>query len=302
MTRTLAVLFALALVVGACQAGASPTPSPTEQPTEGPTAAPTEQPPATPDPNDLLAVVKARGKILVSTDPEYPPQSELLPDGTYQGFDIDVALEIGKRLGVEVEFVTPGWDVITAGGWGGRWDISVGSMTITTPRQQVIDFSPPYYFTPAQMATYPDSGIASVADLAGKTICTGVATTYYDWAQATLDMGDQPIDVLPPAGIQVVTLTTDRNCAEQWQAGRFDFEGWLSSSTTVADAIADGLPVVEVGSPVFFEALAVAVDKSGPPHAEFMRELSAIVFAMHADDTLSELSVKWFGVDLSTRI
>ena len=41
------------------------------------------------------------GKLVVSTDPKYPPQSELKPDGTYEGFDIDVATEIAKRLGVD---------------------------------------------------------------------------------------------------------------------------------------------------------------------------------------------------------
>lgn len=273
--RVFVLLFAaLVLAVGACQAG---------------------------NPNDLLAKVKAAGKIVVSTDPAYPPQSELLADGTYQGFDIAVATEIAKRLAVTVEFTTPGWDLITAGGWGGRWDVSVGSMTITKPRQQIIDFSPPYYFTPAQMTASQQSGITTLEGLAGKVVCVGVETTYLDWINGTLDLGDQPIDQRPPAGMTAVTLQTDRNCPEQWQAGRFDFDGWLSSSTTVGDAIGDGLPVVKVGDPVFFEPLAVAVDKSGPPHAEFMAELKRIVEAMHSDGTLSQFSIKWFGADLTEK-
>lgn len=299
LTRTLAVLFALVLVVGACQAGASPTPSPTQQPTEGPTATPTEAAPATPDPNDLLALAKARGKLIVSTDPEYPPQSSLRPDGTYEGFDIDVATEIAKRLGVDIEFVTPGWDLITAGGWGGRWDISVGSMTITRPRQQILTFSPAYYFTPAQMTASTRSGITTLEGLAGKVVCVGVETTYLDWIEGTLDIPEYPFYTEVPTGMTGVTRPTDRHCAEDWKSGRFDFDGWLSSSTTVQRAIDDGLPLVTVGSPVFVENLAVAVDKSGPPHAEFVRELTAIIFAMHADHTLTDFSVKWFGEDLT---
>ena len=297
--RTLVVLIALVVVGAACQAGPSPTPpaTPTATVTAEPTATPTEGP-ATPNPDDLLAKVLAAGKLVVSTDPEYPPQSALLPDGTYEGFDIDVANEIGKRLGVSIQFVTPGWDVITAGGWGGRWDVSVGSMTKTVPRQQVIDFSTPYYFTPAQMTASTKSGITTLEGLAGKVVCTGVATTYFDWINGTLDLGDEPLAPVP-AGMTAVTLPTDRNCAEQWKAGRFDFDGWLSSSTTVDDAIADGLPLVRIGDPVFVERLRVAVDKNGPPHGDLMRELDAIIFRMHADGTLSELSLKWFGVDLT---
>jgi polar amino acid transport system substrate-binding protein len=253
------------------------------------------------NPQDLLAIVKARGTIVMSTDPQYPPQSELTADGTYQGFDIDVGTEIAKRLGVKIEFTTPSWDTITAGGWGGRWDFSVGSMTITSARQKVLTFSTPYYYTPAQMAVVADSGITSLDGLAGKTICVGAATTYLDWLNGTLDFGTETPQTKPPAGAKATTLDTDRLCAEAWQAGRRDFEGWLSSSTTVEQAIKDGLPVVKVGDPVFYEPLAVAVDKSGPPHAEFIAEVNKILDAMRADGTLKAFSEKWFGIDLTVK-
>jgi polar amino acid transport system substrate-binding protein len=300
-SRTLVVLFALIVVGAACQAAATPTLSPTQQATAEATASPTEAA-ATANPDDLLAKVKAAGKLVVSTDPAYPPQSELV-NGVYQGFDIDVANEIGKRLGVTVEYVTPDWTAITAGNWGGRWDVSVGSMTITGDRVKVLDFSPPYYYTPAQMAVSTKSGITTLDGLAGKTVCAGEGTTYATWLSGgTLDLGPGTIvTTKPPAGAKLTTLPTDRDCANQWQAGRFDFEGWLSSSTTVAEAIKDKLPLVTVGDPVFYEPLAVAVDKSGPPHAEFMFQLNQIVLEMHADGTLTQFSTKWFGIDLTKK-
>jgi polar amino acid transport system substrate-binding protein len=135
--------------------------------------------------NDLLAKVKAADKIVMSTDPEYPPQSSLADDGSYEGFDIDVGTEIAKRLGVEIAFETPSWEAITAGSWSGRWDFSVGSMTITTDREKVIAFTNPYYYTPAQMAVLPDSGITSLDGLAGKTVCSGEGTTYDQWLKGT---------------------------------------------------------------------------------------------------------------------
>jgi len=88
--------------------------------------------------DDLLSKVKAAGKIVMSTDPEYPPQSALTPSGSYEGFDIDVGTEIAKRLGVDISFQTPSWEALTAGSWSGRWDFSVGSMTITSDRQKVL--------------------------------------------------------------------------------------------------------------------------------------------------------------------
>ncbi len=303
----LASLLATALLVAACASGgASPSAAPSsEAPTTPPaseSAAPATPPPATIIPGGLLDVVTKAGKIRVSTDPQYPPQSELTPDGTFQGFDIDVATEIARRMGLEIQFETPSWDTITAGGWSGRWDMSVGSMTITSPRQKVLDFSPPYYYTPAQMAASTASGITTLDGLAGKSICVGDATTYLDWLSGTLDFGTESPQTKAPAGAIAVTLSTDRLCAEAWKAGRSEFDGWLSSSTTVDQAIADGLPLVKVGEPVFSEPLAVAVDRGGPDPTDFMARVDEIVTAMHADGTLTQLSQKWFGADMTQKL
>jgi ABC-type amino acid transport substrate-binding protein len=105
-----------------------------------------------------LAAVCEAGVIVVSTDPAYPPQSFLNEEtGEYEGFDIDVAREIGTRLGVDVEFTDPTFDAVVAGNWGGRWDMSVGSVTVTTERMEVLDFTQAYYYTPAQLSVFDDS-------------------------------------------------------------------------------------------------------------------------------------------------
>ena len=299
--RKLAALaVASGLVFAACTgSGASPSSSPSAPPaSEAPSAAASAAP-ATPIAGGLLEKVIKAGKLVVSTDPKYPPQSELQPDGTFKGFDIDVATEIAKRLGVKVEFATPDWTAITAGGWGGRWDISVGSMAITVDRSKVLDFSPPYYYTPAQMAASKKSGITTLDGLAGKTICSGEGTTYDQWLNGKLDYGTGQNLGTPPAGIKTVTLPTDTDCPDQWKSGRFDFDGWLSSVTTVDGAIKAGLPVVKIGPPVYFEPLAVSIDKGGPVDADFLAAVKKIVDDMHTDGTLQAMSMKWFGADFT---
>ena len=130
----------------------------------------------------------------------------------------------------------------------------------------------------------------------------GDATTYLDWLNGTLDFGTESPQTKAPAGAIAVTLSTDRLCAEAWKAGRSEFDGWLSSSTTVDQAIADGLPLVKVGDPVFSEPLAVAVDRSGPDPTDFMAKLNEVVTAMHADGTLTQFSQKWFGADMTQKL
>jgi polar amino acid transport system substrate-binding protein len=299
--------LAAALALAACnQAGASPTPAvtPTTAATATATTAATVCATVPAGSTDLLGAICARGTIKMSTDPAYAPQSVLAPDDPlgYKGFDIDVGKAIADGLGVNLAFETPDWTIITAGSWGGRWDFSVGSMTITTERQKHLWFTQPYYFTPAQMAVRSDSTITDLAGLAGKVICVGETTTYLDWINGTLDFGTESPQSAPPTGATATTLKTDRDCPVAWQAGRHDFDGWLTSSTTVQGAIADGLPVKAIGEPVFYEPLAAAFDKSSTADATALVAAADKILAdMHADGRLSALSIKWFNVDLTVK-
>ena len=269
--------------------------------------------------DNLLDAIKQRGYIMVSTDPNYEPQSFLntagkRPDGSkcpadalsapeMQGFDVDVAAAIAKGLGVELCFATPSWDAITAGGWADKWDVSVGSMTITTDRQKILDFSVPYYYTPAAVAVQKDSGITSLDQLAGKALCAGTSTTYESWLNHDMAGLGIPADRIfqqAPADVKVVTLETDQECAQAIEAGRTDFVGYVTSGTVVDANIAAGMPVVKVDGPVYSEDLAAAFDKgSSLPTASLRAEIDKIFTQMHSDGSLSALSTKWFKVDLT---
>ena len=264
----------------------------------------------------LLTEVNNRGYVIVSTDPNYAPQSFLDPDasrvqgtkcpedlltyGEMKGFDVDTAKAIADGLGVEVCFATPDWDVVTAGSWGDRWDISVGSMTITKVRQEALNFAHPYYYTPATMAAASDSGFSSMADLEGQTICVASATTYLDWFNGELSIPDESIVEDPPSDFTLVELSTDQECAQAIAAGRPEFSVYLTSDTVVNSNMAGGLDVVKIVSPVFVEELAPAIDKSSSfDTATFEAEVSEIIAGLHADGTLSGFSMQWFEVDLT---
>jgi len=285
----LSLLVVVGLVLAACAGSA----------TQPPTAAPV----ATTAPDDLLNDIKTRGAMKVSTDPNYAPQSFLKPDGSYEGFDIDVANELGKRLGVKVEFVTPSWDTITAGNWGGQWDISVGSMTVTTARESVLYFTTPYYYTPAQFAAAKDSGITSIDQIAGQAVCVGSATTYESWLNGDMESLGLPaasIFTTAPANIKVVPLETDQECAQAIASGRKEFSVYLTSQTVVNSNIANDAPVAAVGKPVFSENLSVAIDRNSTKDAtSLVAALDEAVKAMHTDGTMKKLSEQWFQVDLT---
>ena len=266
---------------------------------------------ASPRADNLLDTIKTRGYLLVATESNYAPQSSFNPSSTrpgdtkcptdalasaeMEGFDIDVATSIGDHLGVETCFVAPGWDTVTAGSWADKWDVSVGSMTITPKRQEVLDFSVPYYYTPAVVAVLKESSITSLDQLAGQAICAGLATTYETWLNGG-DLGPNITVIIPPPdGITVVPLETDQFCAEALVGGDADFVAYSTSVTVVDSNITAGFPVMQVGQPVFYERLATAYDKASSLSTDTLRaEVDTLFNAMHADGRLSELSLKWF--------
>jgi polar amino acid transport system substrate-binding protein len=240
-------------------------------------------------------------KILkLSSDAAYPPQSFLNDNNEMDGFDIDVSKEIAKRMGAELEVITPAWEIITAGHWNGRWDLSVGSMTPTKERATVLDFPAVYYYTPAGFVVHEDSKVQTIDELSGKTIgvCGGCTYESYLKKELVIDAVGTPefsFDVDPG---ELKSYETDTNVFDDLRLGdgkRLDAA--LSATPTIMEAVKNGYPMRLVGEPVFYEPLAVATDKGDP---EFNAKIAEIVAAMHADGTLSQLSEKWYGTDLST--
>lgn len=255
-------------------------------------------------PNDLLAQVMSQGTIRVSTDPKYPPQSSLnTKTGQWEGFDIDVAEEIASRLGVKVDWQTPNWNNITSGNWQGRWDMSVGSMTITPDRAKVLYFTPPYYYTPAGFAVYKtNTGITSAADLTGKSVGVCGGCTYEQYLNGTLEIPDYQID-FQVTGADIHTYDTDTTAINDLALGDcVRLCAAFSAIPTLQAAIDAGEPIKIVGPPLYYEPLAVAFDRGASLDPQsLVDKVSGIIEDMHSDGTLTDLSMKWYGEDLTTQ-
>jgi polar amino acid transport system substrate-binding protein len=292
----------LAIVAAACSSDESRVPADTAPATTGATGATgtaTACEAADTSAGDLLAEICSAGVVKVSTDPAYPPQSSLNPDtGEYEGFDIDVATAIAERLGVEIEWQTPSWTAVTAGNWQGRWDMSVGSMTVTTERAEVLDFTPAYYFTPAAVAVPAGSDVTTVEGLSGKTIAVCSACTYDFFLQGTLEIPGYTFNS-PITDPVIKGFDTDSTAIQAALAGQADAVS--SALPTLQAAIDKGRELTIVGDPLFYEPLSVAIDKSSElDQASFVAAVSAIIEEMHADGTLTSLSMAVYGEDLTT--
>jgi polar amino acid transport system substrate-binding protein len=243
---------------------------------------------------DVLDYILLDNEIIVATDANWAPFSYIDDDGEMQGFDVDVAREIATRLGVEVRFVTPAWDVITAGNWNTRWDLSVGSMTPTASRSEVLNFPATYYYTPAVFAVNTDSSVTTLAGLDGKTICTTAASTWEMYLQGDLDMLNAPAftyDVTPGT---ITSLVDGAACLDDVRLGAgVRNDGMMDSLPMVLEAIDAGYPIKVLGDPGFYEPLSLATDKQYDD-PELDAELARIITQMQKDYTLSLLSIQHF--------
>lgn len=237
-------------------------------------------------PTGLAATIVNRGTVIVANDANYPPQSSIdQATGQLVGFDVDVAKKMAELLGLQVQFKNPAWETIPAGLQQGKYDVSIGSMTITPERQKVLDFTDPYYYTSGQVFVKKGGPqIAGVQDLFGKTVGVGAATTYYDFLKKY-------------PKIQVKTYTTDADSFPDLRNGNLDFV--MTAGPTGQQAILSGQPFEFSGKPLYYEDLAFAI-KQGEP--DWLAMLNYTVQTMHKDGSLTAMSKQWYnGMDLTVR-
>ncbi|MBC2704908.1 transporter substrate-binding domain-containing protein [Desulfobacula sp.] len=256
----------------------------------------------------VLEEILGANTIKVSTDANYAPQSFLNDKGELEGFDISVAKEVAKRLGVKVKFITPDWDLITAGKWGKRWDVSIGSMTPTAERKNALLFTLPYYSSPAQFAIHKaNTTIKTLADLTGKTIGVATETTNERYLQKNLEIEDVKIVYQDWKPGKIKTYPTDANHIEDLSLGdgaRLD--AIFTSRQTLAEAIRSGCgkgcPVKMLGDPTYYEPLSFALDKSRPNSQTLVDKLNKILKSMYDDGTLVKLSEKFYHTNLIPKL
>jgi polar amino acid transport system substrate-binding protein len=247
----------------------------------------------------VLDEVEASRRLIVATNTDYAPQSSLNANNELEGFDVDVAAEIARRMGAEVEFVTPGWEIMTAGKWANRWQMAVGSITPTTQRAEVLDFPAIYYFTPAAVGVHAEASYADVTDLNGKHFGVVAGSTYEDYLrqQLVIDaVGAPPFEFLITPG--EITAYSEINELEELALGDgVRIDAVIQGMPALLGAIDAGMPIKVIGEPVFYEPLAIATDKGD---AEFNDRIATIVAEMKADGTLKALSEKWYGTDYTS--
>ena len=152
-------------------------------------AASSESEAAASDAAELTTVTA--GKLTMSTNAAFPPYEMTTDSGDFEGIDIDVAAAIAEKLGLELQVDDMDFDAALLAAQNGKSDIVMAGVTVTDERQKVMDFSDTYAEGIQSIIVPEGSDIASVDDLAGKTIGTQRGTTGYIYC--TDDFGEDSV-------------------------------------------------------------------------------------------------------------
>ena len=125
----------------------------------------------------IVDEIKSRGKLIMLTNAGFPPFEFLGDDNKPAGVDVDVAGEIAKSLGVELEIVDMDFDGLINALASGKGDLIAAGMSVTEERKKSVDFSVEYVTSAQYCIIKEGSPIATMADLAGLRVGVQTGTT-----------------------------------------------------------------------------------------------------------------------------
>ncbi|MER9350505.1 transporter substrate-binding domain-containing protein [Mesorhizobium sp. M0227] len=238
--------------------------------------------------------------LTVAVGTDWGKMSFLNDKHELDGYDIDVAKGIAEKLGVKVNFVTPGWDIIASANWQGRWDMAMGQMTPSKARTEKLAFPAVYFYEKAVAVVHKDSKATKLSDLDGKVVGVASGNTQQLYANHNLVpdwLGAKPIEYKFKVG-QLKTYESTNIAFDDLRLGDgVRLDAVLADGTIADNAIKAGYPIKVLGDPLYSAPGAIPVQLGDK---EFSEKISTAVESMKADGTLSKLSKKWYdGIDYS---
>ena len=258
LTKLTALTLTAALALTAC--GSSAATAPAAESAAGSTAEAAS--------GDLLSEIQAKGTITVAMEGTWAPWTYHDENDNLVGYDVEVATEIAKKLGVEPQFVEGEWDGLLAGLDAGRYDIMVNGVDIT-----------------AVITKADDDSINTLEDLKGKKTANTISSTYAELAEQY--------------GATVTGVDDLNQTFELLLSGRID--ATLNAEMTFYDYTKEH-PDANVKIAVLTDdANQIAIPmRKGDETAALRTAIDAAIDELRADGTLKALSEKYFGRDIST--
>ena len=239
--------------------------------------------------DDSLQKIKDKGQLVLGLDDSFPPMGFRDTDNNIVGYDIDLAKEVAERMGVELVITPVDWDYKETELNDGNVDCLWNGMSVDDERKEKMNLSEPYMENRQVVVVLADSGINTLADLAGKSVILQAGST----AVGALDSKEDVKSTL-----REVTEVPD-NVQAMMELGQG------TGDAVVMDEVVARYYISKSDNPdqfkVLDEALSDEVYAVGFRKADqsLRDEVQKILGEMKADGTLKTITEKWFGSDIS---
>ena len=220
------------------------------------------------------------GVLIMSTNAAFPPYEMTNDAGEFEGIDVEMAGEIAKRLGLELQIDDMGFDAALLAVQQGKSDIAMAGITITEDRLVNMDFSNTYANGVQSVIVPEGSDITSPDDLAGKLVGVQRGTTGYTFcidefgedAVAPFDNGNTAVQNLVSGKVDAVVI--DNAPAQEYVAAN---PGLTILDTAFAD-----------------EDYAIGVAKG---NTQLLDAINSILAEMEADGTTQAIIDKYISAE-----
>ena len=236
----------------------------------------------TADNQDLLKKIQDDGKITIGTEGTYPPFTFHDTSGNLTGFDVDLANEVAKRLGVKAEYKETQWDAMFAGLDAKRFDMIANEVGIRPDRQKKYDFSDPYITSAGVLiVNTSNTKVKKFEDIKGLNAAQSLTSNYGDMAKKY--------------GANLVGVEGFQQAVELLTQKRVDVT--INDKLTYLD-----YKKQKPDAPIKIAATANDASSSGfmfrKNSDKLVDEVNKALKEMVDDGTYKKISEKWFGEDV----
>ena len=232
-----------------------------------------------------LKKVKDAGKLILGLDATFKPMGYTDENNEIVGFDIDVAEEVCKRLGVELVKQPINWDTLTTDLNVGKCDCVWNGLSINEERQEKMNLSEPYMKNAMVFVVKGDSTVEKMADLKGKKISVQNGSS----AQTILESCEIKDD------ITISPIATNVEALQQLELGVVDAV-FLDEVVADYEIKNSGKNYKKLAEGLEEEEYAIAFRKDDQALRDAVQKTLS---EMKADGKLAEISTKWFGSDIT---
>jgi len=223
------------------------------------------------------------------TDDDYPPLDFALADGSLSGFNVDIARAICEELHIGCTIQARRWDTLIDSLETGKGDAVIASIASGAAVRERIDFTQPYYQTPARFAARKDSPLkdATLAALAGKSVGVVAGSAHQSYL-ATFFPG-ATLKTYPSFGALHDALKA--GAIDAAFADGLALAVWLAGESSGDCCVFKGGPFTE--SRFFGEGVGIAVRKED---ADLRRAMDWALARLSAKGVYAEIYLKYFPI------